>query len=114
PFPTRRSSDLRVTPASNQTGSAIISIFVNDGFITSSNGFVANVNVVNQPPTISNIPDQSINTNSSLGPINFSIGDAETPASSLVVTAFSSNTSPVPNDITVLGGSGSNRTVLVT
>jgi hypothetical protein len=66
------------------------------------------------PPFISPIPDITVNSNSSTGPINFTIGDATIPADSLVLTASSSNPTLVPNSNIVFGGSGSNRTVNVT
>ena len=49
-------------------------------------------------------------------PIGFTVGDAETPASSLAVSASSSNTALVPNTAAALalGGSGSSRTLVVT
>ena len=49
------------------------------------------------------------------GSIGFTVGDAETPASSLTVSASSSNTALVPNTAAALalGGSGSSRTLVV-
>jgi ABC-type antimicrobial peptide transport system permease subunit len=44
----------------------------------------------------------------------FTVGDAETAAANLTVTASSSNTALVPNANVVLGGSGASRTVTVT
>jgi len=66
------------------------------------------------PPFISPISDITVNSNSSTGPINFTIGDATVPVDSLVLTATSSNPTLVPNSNIVFGGSGSNRTVNVT
>ena len=66
------------------------------------------------PPTISPIPNQFAQLNSVIGPISFTIGDAETPASSLTLSAASSNPSLVPVANVTFGGSGSNRTVTVT
>ncbi len=68
----------------------------------------------NTPPVISAITNRSIGVNSSVGPIPFTIGDAETPAASLAVSGSSGNTTLVPNANIVFGGSGSNRTVTVT
>lgn len=68
----------------------------------------------NNPPTISNIASRTINEDQSTGAIAFTIGDAETPAASLTVTAASNNTALVPAANIVLGGSGANRTVTVT
>ena len=66
------------------------------------------------PPTISNIPDQTIFQNSSTGPIPFTVGDANVAAANLQLSAASSNPGLVPNGNIVFGGSGANRTVTVT
>src|SRR5207237_1172897 len=68
----------------------------------------------NTPPTIADIADRSINQDTSTGAIPFTIGDAETAASSLLVNGSSSNPTLVPNSNIVFGGIGSNRTVTVT
>src|SRR5205823_5329256 len=64
------------------------------------------------PPTISAIPDADliVGTPATAG---FTVGDAETPAGQLTVTASSSNTGVVPNGNVTLGGSGANRTITV-
>ena len=72
------------------------------------------VNVANSPPTISDISNQFVIENKSTAPIAFTVGDGETPAANLAVTATSSNTALVPNTNVVLGGSGANRTVTMT
>ncbi|PCK01285.1 MAG: hypothetical protein COA42_23310, partial [Alteromonadaceae bacterium] len=76
-----------------------------------SNPIVVNLN---SAPTISSIAAQNISINTSTSNIAFTVNDAETAASSLTVTATSSNTSVVPNSGISLGGSGSNRTIRVT
>ncbi len=68
----------------------------------------------NTPPTISNIPDQTISQNSSTGPIPFTVGDAETAPANLQLSAVSSNLGLIPNQNIVFGGYGANRTVTVT
>jgi len=68
---------------------------------------------VNAPPAISNIGMRSVNEDTSTGPINFVIGDAETPAANLTLSATSSNPTLVPVSNIVFGGSGSNRTVTI-
>lgn len=65
----------------------------------------------NSAPTISPIPDQTTNEDTATGPIAFTIGDNETPASSLIVSAVSSNTALVSNAGLAIGGSGANRTL---
>jgi hypothetical protein len=68
----------------------------------------------NTAPTTSSIASQTINANGSVGPLAFTIGDGQTAAASLTVSASSSTTTLVPNSAIVLGGSGANRTVTVT
>ena len=68
----------------------------------------------NIPPLFSDITDRTINTNSTTGPIAFTVTDDQTPAGALILTARSGNTNLVPDSSIVLGGSGSNRTVTVT
>ena len=68
----------------------------------------------NTPPTISNIPDQTIFQNHSTGPIAFTVGDANVAAANLQLSAASSNPGLVPTGNIVFGGSGANRTVTVT
>jgi hypothetical protein len=105
---------LTVSPRSNQSGSATITVTVSDGALNASDTFVLTVRPVNDTPTISNIPDQTISQNSSTGPIDFTIGDIETTAGSLALSATSSDPTLVPNGNIVFGGSGANRTVRVT
>ncbi|WP_235216756.1 Ig-like domain-containing protein [Archangium violaceum] len=67
----------------------------------------------NDAPTISPVAHQSIPAGGSTGALAFTVGDADSAADSLTVTATSSNTALVPNDPAnlVLGGSGANRTL---
>jgi len=87
---------------------------VSDGSLSNAESFVLTVNAVNDAPTISDIPDQTIYQNSWTGPIHFTIGDIESDASSLVLSASSSNPTLVPNGNIAFGGSDANRTVKVT
>ncbi len=75
---------------------------------------IATVLPPNNPPTITGIADQTITRNGTVGPLNFTVGDVETAAASLVVTAISSNTNLVPATNVVLAGNGASRTVAVT
>ena len=67
-------------------------------------------------PTITTIANVTIAEDGGTAPIAFAVGDAETAASSLTVTAASANTALVPNTSAALalGGSGANRTLVVT
>jgi hypothetical protein len=64
-----------------------------------------------QPPTISSIPNQFVNKNTTTLPIGLTISDPDTPANNLGLTATSSNLALVPNANLVLGGAGTNRTI---
>lgn len=69
---------------------------------------------VNGPPTVSPIADQTIPEDTSTSALPFTIGDLVTPAASLVLSGTSSDTTLVPHANIVFGGSGANRTVVVT
>ncbi len=68
----------------------------------------------NTPPTISAIANQVINEDTATAALAFTIGDAQTPAGSLTLSGASSNTTLVPTNNIVFGGSGASRTVTVT
>jgi hypothetical protein len=67
--------------------------------------------LTNSFPTITSVGQQIIRENTATPAIPFTIGDAETPAANLNVSAASANTTLIPNSNIVLGGSGANRTV---
>src|SRR5439155_9773316 len=79
----------------------------------SSNSFTLNITSVNDLPVIGAIPSQ-LTDEDVVKVVNFTIGDIETPAGSLVVSASSSDTGLVPNSNLVLGGSGPDRTLSIT
>ena len=66
-----------------------------------------------KPPTISSIADLTINEDTTLANIPFTIGDDQTPAGSLLLSASSSNLSLVPPANIIFGGTGSSRTVTI-
>ena len=79
--------------------------------LISGNNLASQPLAINARPTISDILNRSVPEDTPAGPIPFTIGDVETAASSLVVSATSSNQVLVPNATILLAGSGSNRTV---
>src|SRR6185503_19871899 len=104
-----------VTPALNQTGTATITVTVSDGSLTASDSFVLTVNAtVNTAPTISSIANLTTTQSIATAPIAFTVSDAQTAASSLLVSGASSNPTLVPTANIVFGGSGASRTVTVT
>ncbi|MEZ5276882.1 MAG: Ig-like domain-containing protein [Opitutaceae bacterium] len=104
---------LVVTPAAGQSGTATITVTVSDGNLSASDSFVLTVTGVNDAPTISNITNKTVNEDTATAAIGFTISDAETAAGSLTVSGSSSNTTLVPNEAIVFGGSNGNRTVTV-
>ncbi len=108
---------LTFSPLPNASGSATITVMVNDGQPQrnlTSQSFVVTVVGVNDPSAISSIPNQTITKFAATAAIPFIIGDPETPAENLIVSANSSNPLLVPLTQIAFGGSGSNRTVKVT
>ncbi|SEL11644.1 DNA-binding beta-propeller fold protein YncE [Stigmatella aurantiaca] len=104
------------TPGADYTGEDAVTFRATDSKGQSAQATVTlTVTPVNDVPTISPVANQRITAGSSTGDLAFTVGDVETAADSLTVTATSSNTSLVPNDPShlVLGGSGANRTVNV-
>lgn len=112
---------LSYTPAANANGTATVTVILSDngsGVAPNVNtspaqNFSITINPVNDAPTISVISNQTINEDNTTGNVAFTIGDIETAAGSLVVTATSSNTTLVPNGNITLGGAGPSRTINV-
>ncbi len=104
-----------ITPATNRFGNVTITLTVADGDGGSaSDSFVLTVNSVNDQPAISDIANQVVNEDTATAALAFTVGDVETAAGSLTLTASSSNTNLVPVANVTFAGSGSNRTVVVT
>ena len=72
------------------------------------------VAITNTLPTITAIANQTNNQNTVVGPLSFTVFDAETPAGNLLVSGVSSNTTLVPNAQLVFSGTGSNRFLTIT
>jgi hypothetical protein len=103
-----------ITPPSGSTGTALITLNVNDGTNTTATSFNLTVTAGNTAPTISDITDRSTAEDTATGAIGFTVGDGETAPGSLTVSGTSSNPSVVANGGIAFGGSGANRTVSVT
>ncbi len=69
--------------------------------------------IINTPPVISDIPDQTLCTNVPTGNIPFTIGDDED-INTVILTGFSADPTFVPNSGITIGGTGINRTVKIT
>ena len=97
-------------PVTNATGTATITVTVNDGQTTSNTfarTFTVTISGTNDAPTISNIANQSVNESASTPAISFTVADVETPAGNLTLSGTSSNPALVPNNAIVFGGTGS-------
>jgi hypothetical protein len=68
----------------------------------------------NAPPTITDVSRRTVAVNGTTGAIPFTVGDVETPAGSLAVSARTSNPTLVPLSGILLQGTGANRSVTVT
>lgn len=108
------SRTVTVTPAAGQEGTATITVTVSDGTATATDTFTLTVGPANGAPMISDIDDMSVRRWDPTDPIAFVIADAETAATSLTVSGSSSNQGLVRNADLVFGGSGANRTLVIT
>ncbi len=107
---------LTLAPAPNATGTATITVTVDDGEATDHQvvqTFTVTVNAVNELPTISTIDDQ-ITLQDTARMVSFVIGDLETAADDLILSAASSDVAVIPNENIVFDGTGSERTVTLT
>ncbi|HAM72391.1 MAG TPA: hypothetical protein DCM86_12185 [Verrucomicrobiales bacterium] len=104
-----------LTPLAYQSGTAVITVTADDGYAKASQSFNLTVKPVNHAPVISTvIPTQTIPMNSSSAALTFQVGDAETAASSLLVTVTSSNPALLPDAGLVLSGSDAARVLKIT
>jgi hypothetical protein len=101
------------TPGSNFSGSDSFRYTANSNGVASAAATVSIVvTSVNDLPTLSDIPNQSIAQGGSTADIPFTVGDVETAAANLSVSGSSSDPALIPT--IVFGGSGASRTVRVT
>jgi uncharacterized repeat protein (TIGR01451 family) len=110
---------ITLIPATNQTGSTLVTITAFDGEESSIETFTLTVTPANTPPTITEIADQTTDEDVPTLPIPFTVNDIETPANDLIVTAVSSNQTLVPNanialDKDSVDASGADWTVTIT
>jgi hypothetical protein len=113
---------LTYTPAANANGVATITAVARDSGGTANGGadtsapqnFTITVRAINDTPTVSAIAGQSTFSNVALAGVAVSVGDVETPAASLGVSASSSNPAVVADAGIVVAGTGSSRNLQVT
>ena len=115
-IPRNQLNTLTFAPALNFNGATSFLYNASDGGQFAANNATVNITVVpvNDAPTISDIPNQIINQDTSTGALPFVIGDVETAPAQLTLSATSSNPALAPVAGIVFGGAGANRTVTVT
>ncbi len=101
---------ITVSSATGQQGLATIHVYATDNVYTSEVSFQVKVGY----PYISPIANQITVSNVATPAISFTVGDAESAASSLTLLADSSNPTLLPTGNIAFGGSASNRTVTLT
>jgi len=112
---TNGGANVSYTPNLNFFGSDSFTYTVSDGNGGSDSATVnVNVTPVNDNPAVAVAAGGSCAESVVGGTMNLAVGDVETTASGLSLSASSSNTTLVPNGNIVFDGSGSNRTVTIT
>lgn len=88
----------------------------NVGASASSNTITVTTSAPNLPPTITAIANQAVAVNRSTAALEFTVGDSNTPAADLIVTATSSNPTLVPNTAAALAlaGTAATRSITIT
>ncbi len=106
------SRTVTLTPAAGVIGYTTITLTATDaGGLTVTSAFML---TVNGKPTITQITNQTIITNTCTAVIPFTIGDDLTPTETLTVTAAASYSALIPAANIVLGETGAARTITVT
>jgi VCBS repeat-containing protein len=102
------------TPAANFNGSDSFTYRAGDGSLTSGLATVTiTVTAVNDAPTVTVAAGGTCGTDGRSGTINLTLGDVDSAASTLTLSATSSNTNLVPNGNLAFAGGGANRTLTV-
>jgi hypothetical protein len=103
------------TPANGDVGDHPVTVDATDlSLATGIQSFTLSVANENDAPTISDIGDQETDEETATSAIAFTVGDIDDDPASLTLSGGSSNTTIVPVENIVFGGSGANRTVTVT
>jgi VCBS repeat-containing protein len=100
------------TPAADFTGSDAFSYRASDGTLTSNVATVTlSVTAVNDAPTVAVAAGGTCGTDDRSGTINLTVGDVESAATALTLSATSSNPTLLPAASVAFGGNGAARTV---
>lgn len=97
--------------AANGTGEDVFTFSVSDGYATSAaHPVTIQIGPDTNAPSISFLADQTMDEDTVLGPVAFTVGDTERAADLLVVFGQSSYQALVPDANIVINGTGNNRT----
>ena len=105
---------LVLTPAANQYGFATIVVSASDGEQTTESTFELTVRPVNDVPTVSELPELTIEEDTVFDGFEFGVGDVETAAEDLIVTATSLAPWLIATEDIVVSGFGADRHISFT
>ena len=111
------SGSVVIAPLPDTNGTALITVSVVDGQAvngTNTQSFAVTVRPFNNPPVILGLPERAILQAPKPLQIVFTVMDAETPASALMVTAESTDPAALPDSNLILTGIGSQRVLTIT
>ncbi len=112
---TKAEMTLTVTPAANAFGTTTLGFSLTDGKTTTTHGVTLQITPVNDRPTISGlVATTNVVAGGTLSNIPFTVGDVETGARELQVTATSSDQTKIPNANLSVGGADANRFLTLT
>ena len=106
------SYSLTITPVAQRFGSALITVSVSDGRLTTESSFSVMVDESNDPPTISAIPG-FISAVDATVVVPFTINDEDDGASSLFIYIQTGATQYLANGDLIITGSGVNRQLVI-
>lgn len=107
---------LSFKPLANQSGTATITVTVNDGQASNNTivqTFTVQVAAVNDPPVISAIAPLSINQNATANDIPVTVDDVDHSPAVLQISTNSSNPNLVTNNLISVTGTGNNRSLAI-
>ncbi|HXU76446.1 MAG TPA: LamG-like jellyroll fold domain-containing protein, partial [Methylomirabilota bacterium] len=102
---------ISITSSSIASGQSTVTVTADDGEFITTRSFTV---IVNDPPAIAAIPNQSTFRNAPTGPISISLSDVDDPVANVVLTATSSNPALVDDSGFSFSGSGASRTLVIT
>jgi hypothetical protein len=112
-----------LTPLANANGSTTVHFSLTDGLATeplisqfSQIGFDVPLppsSPTNTPPFVGGVPNQTIQKDSDAVTVTLNIGDLESPANILTVSAWAGDSSLIPDSNLSVGGSGATRTLTI-